>query len=63
MMLHVLPILCLISFIWLVEIRLKEQVLKIQKELEDLKSKIFENKDKIIENSKNISELKHEQSV
>lgn len=63
MMLHVLPILCLIGFIWLVEIRLKEQVLKTQKELEDLKSKIFENKDKIIENSKNISELKHEQSV
>lgn len=46
-MLHVVPILCLIFFIWFVEMQLKEELRNISMGFKELKEKITNNKDQI----------------
>lgn len=55
-MLHIVPILCLIFFIWFVEIQLKKDMHKISEEFGDLKKKILDNKNEIIINRDNIKQ-------
>lgn len=49
-MLHVVPILCLIFFIWFIEMQLKKEMHKISEEFKELKEKISNNKENIQEN-------------
>lgn len=53
-MLHVLPILCIIMFVFIVELQLKKQIDYIRKDLEDLLEKINKNKKKILDNQEHI---------
>lgn len=46
-MLHVVPVLCLIFFIWFVEMQLKKELHNISTEFKELKEKITSNKDQI----------------
>lgn len=46
-MLHIVPILCLIFFIWFIEVRLKKEIHRIEQDLKDLKSSIKNNSNKI----------------
>lgn len=46
-MLHVVPILCLIFFIWFVEMQIKEDMKNISEEFKELKEKIMSHKDQI----------------
>lgn len=54
-MIHVLPIICLIIFIFFLEIRLKRELTEVGKEFNALKKVIFENREKILENKNIIS--------
>lgn len=56
-MIHVLPIICLIIFIFFLEIRLKRELTEVEKEFNALKKVIFENREKILENKNIISSL------
>lgn len=56
-MIHVLPIICLIIFIFFLEIRLKRELTEVWKEFTALKKVIFENREKILENKNIISGL------
>lgn len=56
-MIHVLPIICLIIFIFFLEIRLKRELTEVGKEFNALKKVIFENREKILENKNIISGL------
>lgn len=56
-MIHVLPIICLIIFIFFLEIRLKRELTEVGKEFNALKKVIFENREKIPENKNIISGL------
>lgn len=56
-MIHVLPIICLIIFIFFLEIRLKRELTEVGKEINALKKVIFENREKIPENKNIISGL------
>ena len=49
-MIHVLPIICLIIFIFFLEIRLKRELTEVREEFNALKKAIFENREKIKEN-------------
>nr|DAT77739.1 MAG TPA: hypothetical protein [Caudoviricetes sp.] len=46
-MLHVVPILCLIFFIWFVEMQIKKEMHHISEEFKELKERITNNKDQI----------------
>lgn len=54
-MLHVLPILCIIMFVFIVELQLKKQIDYIRKDLEDLLEKINKNKKNILDNREHIN--------
>lgn len=56
-MMHVLPIICLIIFIFFLEIRLKRELTEVGEEFKALKKAIFENREKILENKNMISGL------
>ena len=56
-MIHVLPIICLIIFIFFLEIRLKRELTEVGGEFKALKKAIFENREKINENKKVISKI------
>ena len=56
-MIHVLPIICLIIFIFFLEIRLKQELTEVGKEFNALKKVIFENREKILDNKNIISGL------
>ena len=67
-MLHVVPILCLIFFVWFVEIQLKREMHNIEREFRELKERIENNRlgiennrEKIEENRNNITKLTTEQ--
>jgi hypothetical protein len=49
-MLHIIPILCLIFFIFFVEIQLKKEITSIEKEFTSLKELILKNKEQIEQN-------------
>lgn len=56
-MIHVLPIICLIIFIFFLEIRLKRELTEVGEEFKALKKAIFENREKISENKEVISKM------
>ena len=56
-MIHVLPIICLIIFIFFLEIRLKRELTEVGEEFKTLKKAIFENREKIKENKEVISKM------
>lgn len=51
---HVIPILCIIAFIIVIELQLKKQLDLLREEFDDLKAKINKNKTNIELNSKKI---------
>lgn len=69
-MLHVVPILCLIFFIWFLEMQIKKEMDNISEEFKELKKKIVSNKDQIDNNRAlidinrtNIDKLEHGESL
>ena len=56
-MIHVLPIICLIIFIFFLEIRLKNELMEVEQEFKILKEEILKNREKIKENKKVISKM------
>lgn len=57
-MLHIIPILCIVAFVFIVELQLKKQVEYLKEELDDLFDLIKKNKKRIIENQTKIAENK-----
>ena len=56
-MIHVLPIICLLIFVFFLEIRLKRELIEVEEEFKALKKAILENREKILENKNIISGL------
>lgn len=56
-MTHILPIICLIIFIFFLEIRLKRELTEIGQEFKILKEEILKNREKIKENKEVISKM------
>lgn len=56
-MLHILPVLCLIFFVFFVEIQLKKELHQIEEDFELLKKAIKKNKANININSQNIQKI------
>lgn len=57
-MLHVVPILCIVFFIFVVELQLKKQIDSIREDLDDLLYRINKNKASILDNQTHIQENK-----
>lgn len=55
-MLHIVPILCLIFFIWFIEIQQKREMQRISDEFRELKKRILNNKNEIMVNRDNIKQ-------
>lgn len=51
---HVIPILCIIAFVIVIELQLKKQLDLLREEFDDLKAKINQNKNNIKLNSQKI---------
>lgn len=69
-MLHIVPILCLIFFIWFIEMQMKKEMHNISEEFRDLKEKILSNKNQIEtnrnlidKNRTDINKLEHGESL
>ena len=56
-MIHVLPIICLIIFIFFLEIRIRHELMEVEQEFKILKEEILKNIEKIKENKKVISKI------
>ena len=56
-MIHVLPIICLIIFIFFLEIRIRHELMEVEQEFKILKEEILKNREKINENKKVISKI------
>ena len=56
-MIHVLPIICLIIFIFFLEIRIRNELMEVEQEFKILKEEILKNREKIKENKKVISKI------
>ena len=56
-MTHVLPILCLIIFVFFLEVRIKRELTEVEREFKTLKEEILKNREKIQENKNTISKL------
>ena len=56
-MIHVLPIICLIIFIFFLEIRIRHELMEVEQEFKILKEEILKNREKIKENKKVISKI------
>ena len=56
-MIHVLPIICLIIFIFFLEIRIRHELMEVEHEFKILKEEILKNREKIKENKKVISKM------
>ena len=56
-MIHVLPIICLIIFIFFLEIRIRHELMEVEHEFKILKEEILKNREKIKENKKVISKI------
>nr|DAD59174.1 MAG TPA: hypothetical protein [Bacteriophage sp.] len=57
-MAHILSILCLLIFIYFLEIRIKHELMEVEHEFKILKEEILKNREKIEENEKIISKIK-----
>lgn len=58
-MLHVIPILCIVMFVFIVELQLKKQIYYIRNDLDNLLEKINKNKKNILDNQTHIKENKN----
>ena len=56
-MIHVLPIICLIIFIFFLEIRIRNELMEVEHEFKILKEEILKNREKIKENMEVISKM------
>ena len=56
-MIHVLPIICLIIFIFFLEIRIRNELMEVEHEFKILKEEILKNREKIKENKEVISKM------
>lgn len=56
-MTHVLPILCLLIFVFFLEIRIKHELMEVEQEFRILKEEILKNREKIKENEEIISKM------
>ena len=56
-MIHVLPIICLIIFIFFLEIRIRNELMEVEHEFKILKEEMLKNREKIKENKKVISKI------
>mgnify|MGYP004459320235 FL=1 len=56
-MTHVLPIFCLLVFIYFLEIRIKHELMEVEQKFKILKEEILKNREKIKENKEVISKM------
>ena len=56
-MIHILPILCLLIFVFFLEIRIKHELIEVEQEFKILKEEILKNREEIKENKKVISKM------
>lgn len=56
-MIHIVPIFCLIIFVFFLEIRIKHDLMEVQQEFKILKEEILKNREKIKENKEVISKM------
>lgn len=56
-MAHILPILCLLIFIYFLEIRIKHELMEVEQKFKILKEEILKNREKIKENKEVISKM------
>ena len=54
-MIHVLPIFCLLIFIYFLEIRIKHELMEVEQKFKILKEEILKNREEINENKEVIS--------
>lgn len=54
---HVLPMLCLLIFVFFLEIRIKHELTEVGQEFKTLKEEILKNREKIKENKEAISKM------
>lgn len=55
---HILPILCLLIFVFFLEIRIKHELMEVEHKFKILKEEILKNREKIKENKEVISKIK-----
>ena len=56
-MIHILPILCLLIFVFFLEIHIKHELMEVEQKLKLLKEEILKNREKIKENMEVISKM------
>ena len=56
-MTHVLPILCLLIFVFFLEIRIRHELMEVGQKFKILKEEILKNREKIKENREVISKM------
>ena len=56
-MTHILPILCLLIFVFFLEIRIKHELMEVEQKFKILKEEILKNRGKITENRELISKM------
>ena len=56
-MTHVLPMLCLLIFVFFLEIRIRHEFMEVEHEFKILKEEILKNREKIKENKEEISKM------
>lgn len=56
-MTHILPILCLLVFVFFLEIRIKHELMEVEQEFKILKEEILKNREKIKKNEEVISKM------
>lgn len=56
-MTHILPILCLLIFVFFLEIRIRHELMEVEHEFKILKEEILKNREKIKENKEVISRM------
>ena len=56
-MTHILPILCLLIFVFFLEIRIRNELMEVGREFKILKGEILKNREKIKENKEEISKM------
>ena len=56
-MMHVLPMLCLLVFVFFLEIRIRHELMEVEQKFKILKEEILKNREKIKENREVISKM------
>ena len=56
-MTHILPMLCLLIFVFFLEIRIRHELMEVEHEFKILKEEILKNREKIKENREVISKM------